>query len=76
MLGFLDRMIAAAEQLGPADVRPLAEAGLDRRAISEALYVAYLFNIYNRCADAFGFDMQTQEQFDADAKFLLRFGYR
>jgi len=40
--------------LGPGDVRSVVAAGVSRQAIQEAMEVAFLFNIYDRLADAIG----------------------
>lgn len=58
------------------DVRLLAEVGLGRDAIAEALEVCFAFNIINRLADAFEFEVGPDAAFDASAKQLLGRGYR
>jgi hypothetical protein len=45
-------------------------------AIMDALYVAYLFNIINRMADALRFEIGSQAAFDSAAKTLLGRGYK
>ena len=58
-----------------SDARAVLDAGVSPKAIEEALYVAALFNMINRLADAFGFAIPDQRGFDRGAKALLRFGY-
>ena len=54
----------------------LHELGVGEEAIRDAFYVAYLFNIINRMADALRFEVGSQAVFDASAKSLLGRGYR
>lgn len=44
--------------------------------MEDALAVCYAFNVTNRLANAFGFEMMSPEGFEAGAKYLLRRGYR
>jgi alkylhydroperoxidase family enzyme len=72
----LKLMLAFIEELdGTPDARPLLDAGVDRRAIEEALAVVAMFETITRLADAFGFALQDEAGFDAGARSLLRFGY-
>jgi hypothetical protein len=43
--------------LGPEDVRAAMRAGVSKQAIQDAMEVAFLFNIYDRLADAMGWDV-------------------
>ena len=43
--------------LGPEDVRTVMRAGVSKQAIQDAMEVAFLFNIYDRLADAMGWDV-------------------
>lgn len=45
-------------------------------AIRDAFYVAYLFNIINRMADALVFEVGSQASFDKSTRSLLGRGYR
>lgn len=58
------------------DIAPLIALGLDRAAIAQALEVAFAFNVINRLADAFDFEVGPDAAFDAGAKQLLGRGYR
>jgi hypothetical protein len=51
-------------------------AGVSREAVRDAIYVCYLFNTYDRLADAFGWHIPPQGSFDAGATHLLKRGYR
>jgi hypothetical protein len=65
------------ERLGAEDVRAVMRAGVSKRAIREALEVAFLFNVYDRLADAMGWDVpsRTSGYYEAGAKRLLGRGY-
>jgi alkylhydroperoxidase family enzyme len=76
MLGFLKKMVQAPDELGPTDGEALRAAGVSEQAIADALNVAWLFEIYNRLADAFGWRVLEPEQASRAAGFLLAIGYR
>ena len=75
-LRFLRTLTLDPDALGAADVRPLLEAGISRAAVRDAIYVAYLFNTYDRLADALGWEIPEKEAFEAMGKRLLKQGYR
>jgi hypothetical protein len=41
----------------------------------DASYVCFLFNTYDRLADAMGWDIPPDEAFSVSAKMLLKRGY-
>jgi hypothetical protein len=53
------------------------EAGVTRQAIEDALEVAFLFNVYDRLADAMGWDVPPVKSgyYRVAAKRLLNRGY-
>ena len=63
--------------IGPEDVRTVLRAGVSKQAIQDALEVAFLFNIYDRLADAMGWDVPAISggYYQVVAKRLLRHGY-
>jgi hypothetical protein len=63
--------------LGPEDVRTVLGAGVSKQAVQDALEVAFLFNIYDRLADAMGWDVPPQGggYYQLAAKRLLKHGY-
>ena len=63
-------------QVAAGDVREVLSAGVSPQQVSDALAVCAAFNVTNRLADAFGFQVLSPEGFDAGAKYLLRRGYR
>jgi len=58
------------------DMRDVLAAGVSPRQVRDALAVCAAFNVTDRLADAFGFEVLTPEGFDAGAKYLLKRGYR
>ena len=76
MLPLLDAFTLNHGELGPAGVSAVRVAGVSDEAIVDAFYVAYLFNIINRMADALEFEVGSQADFDKSTKSLLGRGYR
>jgi uncharacterized peroxidase-related enzyme len=72
MLGKLTR----EGHLGVEDARAVLDTGVSRQQIEDALAIGYAFNITNRLANAFGFEVMSPEGYQAGAKYLLRRGYR
>jgi AhpD family alkylhydroperoxidase len=58
------------------EMREVLAAGASRQQVEDALAVCVAFNTTDRLADAFGFEVLSQDGFDAGAKYLLRRGYR
>jgi alkylhydroperoxidase family enzyme len=56
-LGLLKKMTLDHATLTPDDVRVVMRAGVSEGAIRDAVEVAFLFNIYDRLADAMGWDV-------------------
>jgi len=75
MLGFLEKMTLAPESLSAADVQPLRAAGLSDAAIEDAIHVCALFNVYDRLADSFKFEVPDDAGFAMSATMLLKRGY-
>jgi alkylhydroperoxidase family enzyme len=77
-LAVLRKMTLEPESLGADEVRAALRAGASQQALREAMHVAFLFNIYDRLADAMGWDVPAQESgfYQSSAKFLLKRGYQ
>lgn len=58
------------------DMRDVLAAGVSPRQVADALAVCAAFNITDRLADAFGFEVLSQEGFEAGATYLLKRGYQ
>jgi alkylhydroperoxidase family enzyme len=73
-LGFLQKLTLTPQEASADDIAALLAAGLSTRAIREALYVAFCFNVIDRLADAFEFELPT-DGYESGAQFLLKHGY-
>jgi alkylhydroperoxidase family enzyme len=62
--------------LSAEDVRAVLESGVSHKQVEDALAICYAFNITNRLANAFGFEVMNPDAFQEGAKYLLRRGYR
>jgi alkylhydroperoxidase family enzyme len=64
--------------LSADDVRAVMQTGVSKAAIAEALEVAFLFNIYDRLADAMGWDVPpiAGGYYKVAARRLLTRGYQ
>jgi alkylhydroperoxidase family enzyme len=76
MLGFLEKITLSPGEVSTDDIATLRSAGLSKRAIEEALYVCFLFNVIDRLADAFDFHLPTAEGFRRNGRVLYTLGYR
>jgi alkylhydroperoxidase family enzyme len=75
MLGLLETFTLHPEQLSASGVRAVLAAGVTREAIRDAFYVAFLFNTYDRLADALGWELPDQRYYAKAGQFLLKKGY-
>lgn len=75
MLAFLEKLTLAPETVTAADARALRDAGLSEGAIEDAIHACVLFNVYDRLADAFEFDIPDRVGFAKSAASLLSRGY-
>jgi hypothetical protein len=64
--------------LDAEDVRAVMRTGVSKAAIADAMEVAFLFNIYDRLADAMGWDVPAVDggYYQVAAKRLLTRGYQ
>ena len=76
-LGLLKKMTLDHGNLGSDDVRMVMRAGVSREAIQDAMEVAFLFNIYDRLADAMNWNVPTRASgyYEMAARRLLKRGY-
>ncbi|MBO2454765.1 carboxymuconolactone decarboxylase family protein [Actinomadura barringtoniae] len=63
-------------EVGAEDMREVLAAGATPDQVRDALAVCAAFNITDRLADAFGFEVLSPEGFEAGAKYLLKRGYK
>jgi alkylhydroperoxidase family enzyme len=74
-LAFLEKLTLTPGDVGPEDVAPMLAAGVTRRGVEEAIYVATMFNVMDRLADAFGFEVARPEDGPKTAWILTKLGY-
>ena len=77
-LRFLRKMTLEPDALTAEDARAVLASGVSKEALSEANHVAYLFNIYDRLADAMGWDVPDRSlgYYEVAAQRLLKRGYQ
>jgi alkylhydroperoxidase family enzyme len=77
-LGLLKKVTLEPETLGPDDVRPVLALGVSRQAVEDAMNVAFLFNVFDRLADAMGWDVPAEGSgfWQSSAQRLLSRGYK
>ena len=68
--------LAREQTVDPNDMRAALAAGATREQLEDALAVSFAFNVTDRLANAFGFDVPGPAAFEAGAKYLLMRGYR
>ena len=75
---FLRKMTLEPEALTSADAGVVRTAGVGVDALTEAIHVAYLFNVYDRLADAMGWHVPDPAlgSYQAGAQRLLKRGYQ
>jgi alkylhydroperoxidase family enzyme len=76
VLPLLEKFTLEHDNLSADDISEVRALGVSDEAIVDAFYVAYLFNIINRMADALRFEIGSQSDFDKSTKSLLGRGYR
>lgn len=75
MLALLETFTLQPDQLSAARVREVLAVGVTREAIRDALYVAFLFNTYDRLADTLGWELPDSSYYPKAGRFLLKRGY-
>ncbi len=72
MLGQLTR----ASAVDADEMRAVLAAGVTREQVADALAVCFAFNVTDRLADAFDFEVASADAMAAGARHLLSRGYR
>ncbi len=67
--------LAGEGTLAAADIRAVLAADVSPQQIEDALAVGFAFDTTSRLANAFAFELLTDEGFQAGASYLLRRGY-
>ncbi|MDS0139262.1 carboxymuconolactone decarboxylase family protein [Amycolatopsis sp. CM201R] len=74
-LAVLETMTLRPDELGSGQVRAALAAGVTRRQLEDAAAVAAVFNIVTRYANALGFAIPSDAEFDKAAGMMLKRGY-
>ncbi|MDX8056768.1 hypothetical protein SK571_46015 [Lentzea sp. BCCO 10_0798] len=72
VLALLEKVTTAPDDVSAADI----PQGVPRKAVLDALHINLIWNVVNRLANAFGFQLDSEEQLLKGTKSLHRFGYR
>lgn len=75
VLGLIEKVTVQPEKLTADDMRAVLAAGVHPDAIREALYIAFLFNLLNRCSETFGFGTPTADEARRIGFLADRLGY-
>jgi uncharacterized peroxidase-related enzyme len=76
ILAYLEKLTLTPDAINPEDVVPLRAVGLSDEAIADAVHVCAMFNIYDRLADALGWEVPASPEFwSKQSRFLLKSGY-
>jgi uncharacterized peroxidase-related enzyme len=76
MLGFLKKLTLEPFNIAASDIEPLRAVGLSNEAIEDAIHICANFNIINRLADAFGFELPSPRGLARSTEILLTRGYQ
>jgi alkylhydroperoxidase family enzyme len=77
VLGLLEKLTLTPDDVSPADVDAARAEGISDEAIQDAMYIAFLFGIYNRVADTLEFAVpEDPGAYRMMAQVLLVVGYR
>ena len=76
MLRFLEKMTLRPEELSTEDAQRLREVGLTDGAIEDAVGVAFAFNLIDRLADSFAFEVPPSDFFARSAPMMFKRGYK
>ena len=74
-LNFLETLTLRPTEVNATTMRGLKAAGVSDRAIREAIYVCFLFNVLDRLADALDFTLPTEEEAQKIGNISFRLGY-
>jgi alkylhydroperoxidase family enzyme len=75
VLAFLEKLTATPADVGPEEIEPMRSAGVNDKAIEQAIYVCFLFSVMDRLADAFDFEIHSPEEFTRGGRALYARGY-
>ena len=74
-LGFVEKLTKTPDDISDEDIAELELAGVDTIAAAELVYIVFGFNVINRMANAFDFDLVNESVVSRTARFLYHMGY-
>jgi alkylhydroperoxidase family enzyme len=74
-IGLLDKVTGTPDEVSTADMQLVRDAGVPDEAIIDALHVNLIWNVINRLANAFHFQLRAGQLLQG-TRSLHRFGYR
>lgn len=74
-LALLETLAREPERVDADAVRAVLATGVTREAVRDALYVAFLFDTYDRLADTLGWELPDPAYYPKAGAFLLKKGY-
>lgn len=74
-LGFLKKINDTPDDVTVEDIAALEAQGITKDGIAEIAYVAFVYNILDRLADAFDFEVGSETHVKRASTFLHNFGY-
>jgi alkylhydroperoxidase family enzyme len=75
-LRLLQTITRSPQSVTADDMRTVLATGVTKAQLEDALAVCFAFNVIDRLADTFEFEIPEQGSFDASAKMLLSRGYK
>lgn len=75
MLSYLKKVTLTPDDVTAEDARALRQANISTDAAVEARYVCFLFNAFDRLADALGWEVPPPEVIQRAARMMLKRGY-
>lgn len=75
-MGMLAKVTRDHASVTADDMRALLALGVTRAQVEDALMVGWCFNVINRLADTFEFEVGSEAAFKSSAKMLLSRGYK
>jgi alkylhydroperoxidase family enzyme len=76
MLGFMRKLTKDHHAVTADDITGLLDRGVTRAQIDDALAVCFAFNVIDRLADAFCFEVGDDKFFQIGASMLIKRGYK
>ena len=76
MLAYLEKTTLDPDSLTADDARALRNENISHDAAVEALYVCFLFNVYDRLADTLGWEVPPAALIRRMAPMMLKHGYK